>query len=139
MSKKPAQKRFRLIFPAHLTDQPILYQLVRNFELILNIRQARVLPDQSGQVSVELQGSEDEIGRAVDFFLEQGIEVAEQDEELGWDPDACVDCGACLPLCAPGALYRLDASGRVTLDRSRCTLCGRCIEVCAYGAVWMES
>lgn len=138
MSKKQAKRRFRLTFPQDLTDQPILYRLVRDYDLVLNIRQARVLPDQSGMVSVELQGAEDVLDQGISFLERQGVHVTEQDRELGWDPDACVDCGACLPVCEPQALYRVEGSGQVQLDRSRCTLCGHCLEVCAYGAVWME-
>jgi len=138
MSKKQAKRRFCLTFPVHLTDQPVLYHLVRDFDLAMNIHQARVMPDQSGLVTLELQGPEEAIDQGLAFLQEQGIEATEQDRDLGWDPDACVDCGACLPVCEAGALYRAADSGRVNLERSQCTLCGRCVEVCAYGAVWME-
>lgn len=137
MNEVQDKRRFRLTFPHHLTDQPILYQLVRDYDLVLNIRRAQVLPDQTGVVSLEIQGPAQSIDRAITFLRAQGIEVTEHDRELGWDPEACVDCGACLPLCQPGALHRL-ASGRVTLDRARCTLCGDCVQLCAYGALWIE-
>jgi ferredoxin len=138
MSKKHVKRRFRLTFPGYLTDQPVLYQLVRDFELVINIRQARVLSDQRGMVVLEMQGPAETLDQAVAFLQGLAIEVAERDQELGWDPDACVDCGACLPVCEPQALYRIEETGRVSLDRSRCTLCGRCIDVCVYGAVWIE-
>lgn len=138
MNPRATTRRFCLTFPAHLTDQPVLYRLVRDFGLAMNILQARVLPDRSGIVVLELQGPEEGIGRAISFLREQGIGVAEQERMLGWDAERCVDCGFCLPFCEPAALHRVAGSQRVTLDRGNCTLCGRCIEVCAYGAVWME-
>ncbi len=138
MNPRLSRRRFCLTFPAHLTDQPVLYRLVRDFDLAMNILQARVLPDRSGIVILELQGPEEGIGSALAFLEQQGIGVAEQERMLGWDAELCVDCGFCLPFCEPRALHRVEGSQRVTLERSDCTLCGRCVEVCAYGAVWME-
>ncbi|MGC8875336.1 MAG: NIL domain-containing protein [Chloroflexia bacterium] len=138
MNPLASRRRFCLNFPAHLTDQPVLYRVVRDFDLAMNILQARVLPDRSGIVILELQGPDEGIGSAVSFLEQQGIEVTEQERALGWDADACVDCGFCLPFCEPQALHRVAGSQRVTLERATCTLCGRCVEVCAYGAVWME-
>lgn len=138
MNKNVARRRLRLTFPEELTDQPVLYRLVRDYNLVLNIHQARVLPDQRGVVTVELQGASEVLDQGVAFLEEMGIEVVERDRELGWDPDACVDCGACLPVCEPKALHRVEATGRVDLERDRCTLCEQCVQVCAYGAVWME-
>ncbi len=138
MNVRPVKRRFCLHFPAHLTDQPVLYRLVRDFDLAMNILQARVLPDRSGMVILELQGPEEGIAGALAFLQEQGIGVAEQERVLGWDAEACVDCGFCLPVCEPRALHRVPGSERVVLERTDCTLCGRCVELCAYGALWME-
>lgn len=44
-------------------------------------------------------------------------------------PERCVGSGACVPVCAPGALSR-DAAGKAVLDRSRCTVCGACAPAC---------
>lgn len=138
MSNRVPRRRFRMTFPTHLTDQPVLYRLAQDFSLVMNIRQARVLPDGIGMATVELQGSDETLDEAIGFLQRQGITVAEQERELGWNPDACMDCGFCLPVCEPQALCRIRDSGRITLEPERCTLCGHCVELCAYGAVWME-
>jgi len=91
MSKKRVKRRLCLSFPAHLTDQPVLYRLVRDFDLAMNILQARVLPDRSGLVILELQGPEGAIGQGLAFLQQQGIEVAEQRNHLDRDPDVCAD------------------------------------------------
>ncbi len=135
---RAGKRRLRLTFPEHLTDQPVLYRLVRDYDLLVNIRRADLLSDGTGRVVLEMQGPAETMGRAVSFLQGLGIAVNDQERELGWDPAACVDCGACLPLCEPQALRRIEEGGRVLLERDRCTLCGRCVEVCAYGAVWVE-
>jgi MinD superfamily P-loop ATPase len=49
------------------------------------------------------------------------------------DQERCVSCGACVDLCADGAITieRFE----VKLDPSRCSGCGSCVAVCASEAL----
>ncbi|WP_029896513.1 DUF362 domain-containing protein [Desulfohalovibrio reitneri] len=49
-------------------------------------------------------------------------------------PENCVGCGACIEVCAPGAL-RLDADDRITIDHELCVGCGGCFHACPTKAV----
>lgn len=52
----------------------------------------------------------------------------------------CVACGACLKICAHGAIAIEDKTAKI--DHTRCVGCGRCIGTCrfnAIGAAWDES
>lgn len=52
----------------------------------------------------------------------------------------CVACGACLKICAHGAISFQDKKAKI--DHTRCVGCGRCIGTCrfnAIGAAWDES
>lgn len=52
----------------------------------------------------------------------------------------CVGCGACVKICAHGAIRLNDK--KANIDHTRCVGCGRCIGVClfnAIGAAWDES
>ncbi|SHJ58690.1 DUF362 domain-containing protein [Propionispora hippei] len=52
----------------------------------------------------------------------------------------CVACGACLKICAHGAISIQDKKAKI--DHTRCVGCGRCIGTCrfnAIGAAWDES
>lgn len=51
------------------------------------------------------------------------------DPLLSYVPDRCIACGACVPVCQPGAISA-DARGRAVLDRARCTNCGDCAPRC---------
>ena len=51
----PARLRLRLTFPAALVQQPLVYYLVKDFDLVPNIRRAEVRADH-GWVVLELEG-----------------------------------------------------------------------------------
>lgn len=69
-----AKKAFTLFFPQHLIKEPIMYLVARDQDLILNIRRAKITP-QSGEATIELEGSEDQIASAVRIFEEKGVKV----------------------------------------------------------------
>ena len=42
------------------------------------------------------------------------------------DPDKCVACASCVPVCPMGAIYIDPAINRATIDRDECVECGTC-------------
>ena len=60
-------ERYYLSYPRTLIREPILYQLVKKFDLIFNIRGASVSEDM-GLVAVEFEGTTDQIERASNGF-----------------------------------------------------------------------
>ena len=69
-----ASRRVRLTFPEQLVDRPIIHDLSHQFEVVTNIRRADVREDM-GWVVMELEGSEDEIERAVQWAESIGVRV----------------------------------------------------------------
>ena len=63
-------------FTQELVQQPLLYQLNRQFDVVINIRGASVT-DQGGFIALELEGDATEIDKVVQFLKERGIEVVE--------------------------------------------------------------
>ena len=64
----------RLIYPPRLLDVPIINQLIRRYELTVNILRAQVGPDE-GWVDVQLSGNAAAIEGAMAWLSTQGIEV----------------------------------------------------------------
>jgi ABC-type methionine transport system ATPase subunit len=67
-------ERYYLSYPRTLIKEPILYQLVKKFDLIFNIRGASVSEDM-GLVAVEFEGSTDQIERAIEWLRQTGVTV----------------------------------------------------------------
>jgi len=52
---------------------------------------------------------------------------------LGVDLTLCLECGACVPVCAFDAIFL--RTGGIEIDEDKCTRCGVCIIVCPTGAL----
>lgn len=70
----PVVRTVKLIYPARLVTEPVLYRLCKEFEIVPNIRKARVT-DASGEVTVKLRGEAAEVERGVAFLMTLGITV----------------------------------------------------------------
>ena len=69
-----ARKQVTLIFPQHLIKEPVIYTMSKECEIIPNIRRARVT-EVSGEVTLELEGSDDNLKKAVSFLERKGVKV----------------------------------------------------------------
>jgi ABC-type methionine transport system ATPase subunit len=67
-------RRIRFTFLDRMIKEPLIYQLGRDFEVVTNIRRADV-QEGVGWVILELEGSEDEIERSLDWVRGHGIRV----------------------------------------------------------------
>ncbi len=70
------KKHIHFDFAEELVQQPLLYQLNRKFDVVVNIRGASVT-DEGGFLALELEGEEAEVERVFSFLKEQGVEVVE--------------------------------------------------------------
>lgn len=68
------KKRIYLTYPKDQIREPLLYRCAQLFKVATNIRQATV-SDTIGLVAVELDGEQEEIEKAIEFFKEKGVKV----------------------------------------------------------------
>ena len=66
--------RVKLTFPEHLIKQPLLGRLVREFDVLPNIRRANV-EEKMGWIICELAGADDAVENAVDWLQDKGVQV----------------------------------------------------------------
>ncbi|MEZ8222285.1 NIL domain-containing protein [Candidatus Fervidibacteria bacterium JGI MDM2 JNZ-1-D12] len=68
------KRRVQLVYPKHLVDKPILWELAQRFKVITNIRRANV-DAECGWIDLELEGEEEEMERAITWLRQVGVEV----------------------------------------------------------------
>ena len=67
-------RRLKLIFGPSLVNEPVIYQLGKQFEIVTNIRRADVTREQ-GWVLLEVTGEPDELDRGVAYLESRGVKV----------------------------------------------------------------
>lgn len=76
-----AKQRLHLTFPEHLVQEPVIYNLGKQFEVITNIRRANV-EEKIGWVILEVEGSEDALAKGIAYLEERGVQVDRIDGDV---------------------------------------------------------
>jgi ABC-type methionine transport system ATPase subunit len=71
-----ASKHVRLTFSPELIQEPLIYKVGHEFQVVTNVRMADV-DKNVGWVVLELEGEDDEIGRALDWLRSKGVRIDE--------------------------------------------------------------
>jgi ABC-type methionine transport system ATPase subunit len=66
--------RVKLTFPQHLIKEPVIFTMAKQFNVMPNIRRARVT-ETVGEMVLELDGEDKDIEKGLSFLKEKGIEV----------------------------------------------------------------
>jgi L-aspartate semialdehyde sulfurtransferase ferredoxin len=130
-----SKKKVVLNFPPQLIDQPVVYRLVKEHGLRVNILRARITPKEWGSMVVELNGGNAGLEAAMNYLSELGVGVESLAEEVQWSEERCIHCTACLAPCPTRALDVDRATMTMSFDREKCIACELCLAVCPYQAV----
>jgi ABC-type methionine transport system ATPase subunit len=74
MAIKKVKKVVKLIFPEHLIKQPITYKMAIKYNIIPNIRRAKVT-ETVGELVLELTGEEKNLNKAIKYLKKLGVEI----------------------------------------------------------------
>ncbi len=68
------KKRVKLTFPQHLIKEPVIFTMAKKFDVIPNIRRARVT-ETVGEMVLELEGEEDNLEKGIQSLKDSGVDV----------------------------------------------------------------
>ena len=123
-------KRIVLHFPRRLVDQPIVYKLVKEFDLKFNILKAYVTPQEEGLMVLELSGKKENFAKGVCYLESSGVRIQPLSQDVIRDESKCTHCGACVPICPTGALILDQRTRKVEFHSNKCIACELCVKVC---------
>jgi L-aspartate semialdehyde sulfurtransferase ferredoxin len=125
-----AKRRVVLTFPPRQVGKPMVYHLVRDFDLIINILRAEIEPPDTGRMLIELTGEKPAIDAGVAWLSDEGITVDDAARDILLDAEKCVACGACTAVCLSDALTLDRQTGELVFDKEKCTFCRNCVNAC---------
>ena len=129
-------KKFLLCFPKKRIKEPIIYHIIKHYDVVPNIFRAKITEKQEGFMIVELEGDEKNIGNAINYLKSLGVSVQAFKKGIQLNKNKCTQCGLCVSYCPTGALYISDKKTmQVGFDSDKCIECRACISICPYGAM----
>jgi ferredoxin len=129
-----AKKKFLLGFSPDIVNEAIVYRLVRDYDLKINILRAEV-KEMGGRLIMEVEGKAADIKEAARYLTDSRVEVQELVTYVEKNEERCTNCGMCLSICPVEAFTMERPSWKVRFDAERCIACGMCIDACPPGAM----
>ena len=131
-------RRIVLHFPKRLVDRPIVYHLIKDFELEFNILKASVTPEEEGLMVLELKGKAENFNEGVKYLTEAGVKIEPLSQTVLRNDDRCTSCGACMAICPTGAFEIEPVTRAIIFHDRKCLACGLCIKACPPRAMGLH-
>ena len=129
------KRRIVLHFPRSLLDKPIVYRLIKDYDLVFNILRADVTQREQGLLVLELSGEQEAYDHAMDYLSGLDVNVQFLEQDITRDEVKCIHCGACTAVCPAGSLDLDRETMEVVFDPALCVACERCIPACPTNAM----
>ena len=123
-------KRIVLHFPSRMVDRPIVYRLIKDYNLEFNILKASVTPEEEGLMVLELTGKQEDYDKGIRYLTESGVRIQSLSQDVIRNDERCTHCGACIVICPTGAFELEPLTRRVIFYNEKCLACGLCIKAC---------
>ncbi len=68
------KRRVKLTFPQRLIKEPVIFTMAKKFDVMPNIRRARIT-ETVGEMVLELEGSEENLEKGIQSLRDQGVDV----------------------------------------------------------------
>lgn len=68
------KKHMKLIFPQHLIKEPVIFTMAKKYDVMPNIRRARVT-ETVGEMLLELDGTEENLNKGIQWLKDKGVTV----------------------------------------------------------------
>jgi ferredoxin len=121
--KKITTKKVVLHFPKRMVDEPILFHLIKDFDLEFNILKASITPEAEGLMVVELKGEQTQYDHGVQYLLDRGVKIQALSRDVTRNEERCTSCGACVTVCPVGAFEYEKGTMIVRFKDNKCVAC----------------
>ena len=124
------KRRLILSFPAHRIEEPVTYNLVREYNILINILNADISHGKEGILLLDMSGSREDMENAMNYLKMNDITYSPVKKNIILNEDFCVHCGACTSVCFSGALEMDRKERNLIFKPEKCIACELCIGAC---------
>jgi ferredoxin len=124
-----------LYIPDTIVEQPIIYGLIKNYNLMVNILRANINPEMEGRIVAEISGEKEDFLAGMAYLQSRAVKCLPLEQEIVWLEERCTQCGACSVICPAGALELERPEMIVRFKGEKCIICEHCIGACPARAM----
>ncbi len=128
-------KNLSLRFPKNIVNEPIIVNLVKDYDLSFSILKATIFPRKEGLMVLELCGERGAFQKGVRYLKKMGVKVENIGKGVKRDDIKCFQCGACTAVCPTGALSIKRPEMEVLFNKDKCSACELCVSTCMARAM----
>lgn len=123
-------KKLVITFPADKAETPLVYTLIKEFDVKINILKAEIRSGRKGNLLARMEADDDKINEALRYMESEGIKCSPISKKTYYDEDKCINCGNCASACFAGALTIKAPDWNLQFDSDKCIACGLCVKAC---------
>jgi Fe-S-cluster-containing dehydrogenase component len=137
--KRSLTRNIMLHYPKELTEKPVISNLVKKFDLTVNISSARIGQDEEGTMVIEVSGIQENLDSGLQYLRQIGVTFKPVSKIITRIDEKCTHCSACTVICPTDALTIENRTTMfISFHEKRCIACGLCIPACPYRAMAMD-
>lgn len=131
-------KKVILTFPAEATERPLTYDIIRIYDIKVNILKAEVQSGETGFLLMEMDADASKIEQAIAFLNENGVTVSSVASKVSYDDARCISCGNCASACFSRALTIEAPAWKLRFNPEKCIACALCLKTCPLNLFKIE-
>jgi L-aspartate semialdehyde sulfurtransferase ferredoxin len=132
------KEKYILEFSSAVVEEPVVYTLVKRFDIKVIILRAEISSGQEGSMLVELEGESAKLDEGRAYLSSLSVVLSPISRSLTLREEDCVHCGSCTGVCFSGCLSMDRESWALRVDRDKCIACGLCVKACPFGLISLK-
>ena len=132
------KEKYVLEYSSAVVDEPVIYTLVKRFDIKVNILRAEISSGQEGSMLVELEADPERLAESRDYLASLSVTLSPIARSLSVRQEDCVHCGSCTGVCFSGCLTMESSRWELVVDQDKCIACALCVKACPFGLISLK-
>lgn len=123
-------KKVVLSFAVEATDRSLTYDLVKKYDIRINILKAEIEAGKTGKLLVEMEAEPESLEAGMKYLTTNRVTISSLSNKISYNSDLCINCGACASACFSQALTMSAPDWKLKFNPDKCIVCRLCLKAC---------